>query len=162
MPAQHRGDFAPYAVLEQMLVPFDPKGEKGIAAFGRLQVTQSDRNAVDFYADGGINISGFWSAWPDDSISLGAGYARISSAARGFDQDTASFGTPTAVRNYEAVLEATYSHQIGRGWTVQPDIQYIMHPRRRRERSELAKRATDSGCACFWRAHDRAVGRARS
>ena len=35
---------------------------------------------------------------------------------------------PTAVRNYEAVLEATYSHQIARGWTVQPDIQYIMHP----------------------------------
>ncbi len=128
IPAQHRGDFAPYAVLEQMLVPFDPKGEKGIAAFGRLQVTQADRNTVDFYADGGINISGFWSAWPDDSISVGAGYARISSAARGFDQDTASFGMPTAVRNYEAVLEATYSHQIARGWTVQPDIQYIMHP----------------------------------
>ncbi len=128
IPAQHRGDFAPYAVLEQMLVPFDPKGEKGIAAFGRLQVTQADRNTVDFYADGGINISGFWSAWPDDSISVGAGYARISSAARGFDQDTASFGMPAAVRNYEAVLEATYSHQIARGWTVQPDIQYIMHP----------------------------------
>jgi porin len=128
LPAQHRGDFAPYAVLDQMLVPFDPKGEKGIAAFGRLQVTQADRNTVDFYADGGINISGFWSAWPDDSISVGAGYARISSAARGFDQDTASFGMPTAVRNYEAVLEATYLHQIARGWTVQPDIQYIMHP----------------------------------
>ncbi|MFI4960409.1 MAG: carbohydrate porin [Hyphomicrobiales bacterium] len=128
LPAQHRGDFAPYAVLGQMLVPFDPKGEKGIAAFGRLQVTQSDRNTVDFYADGGVNISGFWSAWPDDSISVGAGYARISSAARGFDQDTASFGMPTAVRNYEAVLEATYLHQIARGRTVQPDIQYIMHP----------------------------------
>ncbi len=128
LPAQHRGDFAPYAVLEQMLVPFDPKGEKGIAAFGHLQVTQPDRNTVDFYADGGINVSGFWSARPDDSISVGFAYARISSAASGFDQDTASFGTPTAVRNYEAVLEATYSAQIARGWTVQPDVQYIMHP----------------------------------
>jgi len=163
LPAQHRGDFAPYAVLDQMLVPFDPKGEKGIAAFGCLQVTQSDRNTVDFYADGGVNISGFWSAWLDDIISVGTGYARISSAARAFDQDTASFGMPTAVRNYEAVLEATYLHQIARGWTVQPDFQSIHHASgRRRERSELAKWATDSGCACFWRAHDCAVGRTRS
>ena len=96
MPAQHRGDFAPYVVLEQMLVPFDPKGEKGIAGFGRLQVTQSDRNTVDFCADGGINVSGFWPARPDDSISVGLSYARISSAAR--------------------------------GWTVQPDVQYVVHP----------------------------------
>jgi porin len=111
-----------------MLVPFDPKGEKGIAAFGRLHATQSDRNTIDFYADGGVNVSGFWSARPDDTISVGLGYARISAAARGFDQDTASFGTPTAIRSYEAVLEATYSAQIARGWTVQPDFQYIVHP----------------------------------
>jgi len=128
MPAQHRGDFAPYAVLDQMLVPFDSKGEKGIAAFGRVHTTQSDRNAIDFYADGGINVSGFWSARPNDSISFGIGYARISSAARGFDQDTLNFGTPTAIRSYEAVLEATYAAQIATGWTVQPDIQYIVHP----------------------------------
>jgi len=128
MPAQHRGDFAPYVVLEQMLLPFDPKGEKGVAAFARLHGTQSDRNAIDFYGDGGVNISGFWSARPNDTISLGFGYARISSAARGFDQDTLAFGTPTAIRNYEAVLEVNYSAQIAAGWTVQPDIQYIFHP----------------------------------
>ena len=62
MPLQHPAGIGPCAVLEQMLVPFDPKGEKGIGAFGRVNATQSDRNAVDFYADGGINISGFWSA----------------------------------------------------------------------------------------------------
>jgi porin len=128
LPLQRRGAFAPYLVLEQMLMPFDAKGATGIAAFGRLQVTQSDRNHVDLYADGGVNITGFWSARPNDSISVGAGYARISSAVRGFDQDTNAFGTPTAVRDYEAVLEATYSAQLAPGWTVQPDIQYIFHP----------------------------------
>ena len=69
MPAQHRGAFAPYVVLEQMLVPFDAKGEKGIAGYGRMHATQSDRNTVDFSADGGVNVSGFWPARPDDSIS---------------------------------------------------------------------------------------------
>lgn len=128
MPLQHRGDFAPYVVLDQILLPFDPKGEKGIAALGRLHATQSDRNTIDFYADGGVNVSGFSSTRPDDTISVGFSYARISSAASGFDQDTANFGAPTAIRSYEAVLEATYLAQIAHGWTVQPDIQYIMHP----------------------------------
>ncbi|HEY8000051.1 MAG TPA: carbohydrate porin [Pseudolabrys sp.] len=128
MPLQHRGAAAPYAVLEQMLVPFDAKGATGIAAFGRLQATQSDRSAVDFYADCGVNVSGFSSARPNDVISVGFGYAGVSSAARGFDQDALSFGAPTTIRSYEAVLETTYSAQIARGWTVLPDFQYIMHP----------------------------------
>ena len=128
LPAQHHGAFAPYLVVDQMLVPFDSKGATGIAAFGRINVTQSDRNVVDFHTDAGINVTGFWSARPNDSISIGAAYARVSSAARGFDQDTNVFGTPTAVRSYEAVLEATYSAQLAPGWTLQPDIQYIVHP----------------------------------
>lgn len=122
------GSFAPYAVIEQMLLPLDSKGEKGVGAFARVNGTQSDRNQIDFYADAGLNITGFWNRRPNDSISVGVGYARISSAARGYDQDLNAFGMPTAVRDYEAVFEATYSAQIAKGWTLQPDFQYIMHP----------------------------------
>jgi porin len=128
LPAQRRGAFSPYVVVDQMLLPFDDKGDKGIGAFGRLHVTQSDRNTIDFYADGGVNVSGFWSRRPNDNFSVGFGYARISSAARGFDQDMLDLGTPTAIRSYEAVLEAAFSAQLGPGWTMQPDFQYIMHP----------------------------------
>lgn len=130
MPAQHSGDFAPYAILEQMLLPLDGKGEKGIAVYGRVQATQSDRNPIDFYADGGINVTGFWPARPDDGFAVGFAYAGVSGSARGFDQDQARFGTPTPVRSYEALIEAVYSAQLGRGWTIQPDFQYIIHPGR--------------------------------
>lgn len=128
MPAQHRGVIGPYAELEQMLVPFDGKGETGIAAYGRLSGSQSDRNLIAFYADGGVKVSGFWAARPNDSFAFGFGYAGISSSARDFDQDTLNFGTATARRDYEAVLEATYVARVAPGWTVQPDIQYIFHP----------------------------------
>jgi len=110
------------------MVPFDGKGEKGIAAYGRLSGSQTDRNLIDFYADGGVKVTGFWARRPNDSFAFGIAYARISSSARNFDQDTTNFGTPTAVRDYEAVLEATYVAQVAPGWTVQPDIQYIFHP----------------------------------
>jgi porin len=128
MPAQHRGDFGPYAVFEQMLVPFDKEGQKGIAVYGRVQASPSDRNQINFYVDGGINVTGFWDARPDDGFAIGFAYAGISPSARGFDQDSVNFGTPTAVRNYEALIEVAYSAQIKRGWTLQPDFQYVIHP----------------------------------
>ena len=128
IPAQHRGDFAPYAVLEQMLVPFDPKGEKGIAAFGRLQVTQADRNTVasmpmaaSISADSGRR--GRTTVFPSGRAMPGYPPPRAASIRI----RRASARRRRFAIN-EAVLEATYSHQIARGWTVQPDIQYIMHP----------------------------------
>jgi len=32
------------------------------------------------------------------------------------------------VRDHEAVFELSYTAQIAPWWTVQPDIQYIVHP----------------------------------
>ena len=64
VPAQRRGNVGPYAVIEQMLVPLDAKGETGVAAFARINATLPDRNLISFYADGGLNVSGFWPARP--------------------------------------------------------------------------------------------------
>ena len=32
------------------------------------------------------------------------------------------------VRDYEAVFEVNYALQVAPWWTLQPDIQYIVHP----------------------------------
>ncbi len=127
-PAQRRGSFAPYAVIEQMLVPFDGKGDQGIAAFARIAANQPDRNLIDFYADAGLNVSGFWPARPNDKFGVGFAYAKISSSARGLDQDALGFGTPGPVRNYEAAFELSYLAEVKKGWTVQPTLQYLIHP----------------------------------
>jgi porin len=36
--------------------------------------------------------------------------------------------TALPLRNYELVVELTYQAQIGAGWIIQPDFQYIFHP----------------------------------
>ena len=128
MPAQRRGNVGPYAVIEQMLVPADPKGETGVAAFARINAAPADRNLISFYVDGGLNVSGFWRARPNDKFAIGAAYARISPAARGLDQDALRFGTPTAVRDYEAAIEVNYQAELRRGYTVQPVVQYLINP----------------------------------
>ena len=35
---------------------------------------------------------------------------------------------PAPVRSSEALLEVTYSAQIMPGWTIQPNLQYVVRP----------------------------------
>ncbi len=130
VPAQHRGDYGLYAIVDQMLwrVP-ESKRPGARRVFLRLSGSPSDRNEVDFYADGGVNYKGMLPSRGDDVFGLGVAYARISGAASALDRDTNFFtGTSRPVRDYEAAIELTYRAQMTPWWTVQPDLQYIFHP----------------------------------
>jgi porin len=126
---QHRGNFAVYVTMDQMLWRPQIGGDQGIGAFLRIAGSPGDRNLVNFYIDGGVTWKGLIPGRDDDVLALGVGYARISRAARGLDRDTAAFtGQESPVRNYEAVLELTYIAQVTPWLTVQPDFQLIIHP----------------------------------
>jgi porin len=126
----HSGNYSVYGVIDQMLWRLpgdDPK--KGIGAFARVSAAPTDRNLINFYADGGVNFMGLWSQRPDDQFGVSAAYTEVSSSVRGFDADTADFtGSRLPTRDYELLLEATYQAQIMPGWTVQPDFEYVFHP----------------------------------
>jgi porin len=45
------------------------------------------------------------------------------------DQDALAFsGPPYPIRDYEMVFEVSYAAQIAPWWTIQPDLQIIVHP----------------------------------
>jgi porin len=127
---QH-GNSGVYAVVDQMLwrLPDSTDPFKGVGAFARISLNPSDRNLVEFYADGGLLFSGLTPDRPDDYFGLAATFMKMSSAARQRDLDQALFGgAPAPARDFELVAELTYSAQIIPGWTVQPDFQYVFHP----------------------------------
>ena len=62
---------------------------------------------------------------PDDVLTLGVAYGQISAAAARADRVA---GPPTPVRDHEAVIELSYIARLASGWTVQPDLQYVIHP----------------------------------
>jgi porin len=130
IPAQHRGDFGVYGIIDQQL--YRPRGgdaASGISVYSRASLSPSDRNLVDAYLDGGIVFSGLVPKRPDDRFGAAFIYARFSDSVRGFDQDQISFGTlTTQPRDYEANFEFTYVAQVVPGWTVQPLFTYIAHP----------------------------------
>ena len=130
-PLNHRGDYGVYGIIDQMvwhLPGDDPK--KGVGVFARVSASPPDRNLVDLYADGGINFIGPWDKRPDDTFGLAVAYSPVSPSVSGLDSDNVFFArTPLPIRDHEAALELTYQAQIVPGWIVQPDFQYIFHPR---------------------------------
>ena len=130
-PARYRGDYGFYGIIDQQI--YRPRGgaaNSGISVFGLASVTPSDRNLVDVQLNGGIVFAGFIPHRPQDRFGASVVYSRFSGSARAFDQDTIDFsGVPGVVRDYEANFELTYAAQIVPGWTVQPEFQYIRHPK---------------------------------
>ena len=118
-------DWGFYAVFDQLIwrVPHS-EDVKGVGLFTRVIGAPSDRNLVDFYAEGGVTFTGMIAHRSDDSLAVGFAYAGISDQVHGFDVDS---GLPVA-RNYEALFEICYTAQIQTGWTLQPDFQYIVQP----------------------------------
>jgi porin len=142
---QRHGNQGFYGIIDQMIyrVPnSELDEERGISVFARISGSPPDRNLISFYADAGVAFKGIFDGRPRDTFGVGFGYAQISSAARGLDRDARQLGfiegiDPSTgiysgpflpVRSSEAVIEATYQAEIVRGWTIQPDFQYIFRP----------------------------------
>jgi porin len=118
-------DWGLYVVLDQLIWRVPGSEEvKGVGLFTRVLGAPSDRNLIDFYVEGGVTFTGMIAHRSDDSLAIGVAYSGVSGQVHGFDLDS---GLPVA-RTYEALLEICYTAQLQKGWTLQPDFQYIIHP----------------------------------
>lgn len=120
-PLRHDGNHGLYAVIDQMIYRGDGKG---ISIFGRVAGSPSDRNQIDVYADAGVVFSGFVPNRPSDVFGVAVAYSGISDDASAFDQDSGL----SVVRDYESVLEISYTAEVVPGFTLQPDFQYFWNP----------------------------------
>jgi porin len=128
-PLQHRGDFGLYAMVDQMLWRAPGGGDRALNVFFRAVAAPSDRNLIDLYFDGGFTFNGPFASRADDTIGLAVSFSRISPRAVEYDRDLAALsGEPTPIRDFEAVIELTYQAKINSRCSVQPNIQYVVHP----------------------------------
>jgi porin len=119
-PLKHSGDGGLYAVADQMVW----RGkEQSLNLFLRGGYAPSDRNLVSYYVDGGAAFKGPFEGRAEDILTFAVAYAKISPDAAVADRDASA-----AVRDYETVFELDYSARIAPWWTIQPDVQYIIHP----------------------------------
>ena len=124
-----RGNAGVYAILDQTLYREPNKDDEGLSAFARAAWSPTRSSLVDAYFDAGLAYKGLFDAREDDTAGLSLAYARISDDARRADTDAIVFsGMAMPRRRAEAVVEATYQAVVVPGLTVQPDLQYVIHP----------------------------------
>lgn len=117
--APRRTDYEIYAIVDHML---KHSADRTLSGFARAAFSPSDRNLVDASIDAGLNLIGTFSGRKSDTLGLAFSYTHISTGPRAFS------GVPVPSRDAEAVVELTYSAMLGKSWSIQPDVQYIVHP----------------------------------
>ena len=128
-PAMLSGDFGVWAVVEQQLYRVPKSDDRGIGIFGRVSSSPTDSSLIDLYADAGVEFIGLSEARPNDKFGVAAGYAHVSRRAQALDADLrALMGPSWPQRRFEGLFTAAYQYEIRAGWTLQPNLQYILHP----------------------------------
>jgi len=129
IPLQHTGDYGVYGMIDQTLYRVSGTDDQGLSAFLRAGGAPDDRNLITFYTDGGLLYKGLVPDRPDDKAGVAFAYALIGANARGLDADRRAFGDFLfPVRSGETMIELTYQAKLKPWWTLQPDLQYIIHP----------------------------------
>ncbi len=126
----HSGDYAIYAVADQMVWRSFDDPDRNINVFFRAMGTpDADRNLISFSLNAGLTMHEPFLHRDDDTFGLGMGYTRVSSKASGLDQDTAAAtGSFFPVRGGETFIEATYQYEVTPWLQLQPDVQYVFNP----------------------------------
>ena len=129
-PRTHRGNYAVYAVADQMLWQQADEADRTLNAFVRVMGTPlSDRNLIDFSLNAGITFREPFMHRDDDVFGIGLGYAHVSSQAAALDADTAAAtGIFDPSRAGELFVEATYLYQAAPWLQLQPDVQVVFNP----------------------------------
>lgn len=117
----HDGNWGVYGIADQMVWRGDASS---LNLFLRAGMSPSDRNLISWYVDGGFGIKGPLAGRPDDVLTFGVAYQKISPDAVAADRDAGL----AVIRSNEVVFELSYQAQIAPWWVLQPDIQYIVHP----------------------------------
>jgi porin len=134
-PETHSGNYGVYFLADQCLYregKVDDSAKQGLAGFFRVAAAPEDRNLASLGIDGGLVYKGLIPTRDWDTIGIAASYLEISDDIIEGQEFVNSFFPPGfqpfTIADYEAVIEASYRAQITAWWTLQPDIQWVIHP----------------------------------
>lgn len=115
--SQQQGAQGYYAILDQTLWQPNDESEqgRGVRSFVEAGQTQASVSAIDWNVAGGATWTGPVAVRRNDILGFSANYAHLSPQA----------GLP---HSYELALEWFYQVSFLKWATIQPDVQYIIHP----------------------------------
>lgn len=122
--ATTRGSAMGWLLGEQMLYRAEPASDLGLWGFGSVVFSfTNETNPMPWYFNAGLVYQGLFPGRPRDRTGLA-----ITSGWFGDEINVARRAQGLAEKDYEAVIELNHAFALGRGITVQPDMQYIIRP----------------------------------
>lgn len=131
-PREHKGNYGGYLLAEQYLWLEEGREDpamQGAVGFFRVAAAPGDRNLTEFGIDGGIVLKGLIPGRDWDTLGLGLSYLRVSrDIARGVKDVNRDYALDFKIPDYEGLVELSYKAQITAWWTLQPSVQWVLHP----------------------------------
>lgn len=125
-PLDHSGNWGFFGVADQTVWR---GGEQSLSLFARGGVAPSERNLVSYQVDAGAGLKAPLPGRDEDVVTFGFSHLGISGDAAALDRDALRInGPPQPIRDSETLFELSYRAQVAPWWTLQPDLQYIIHP----------------------------------
>lgn len=118
---RQRGTSGVYGLAEQTVYYEEEDPSQGLGAFLRLGVADDGGNVFDRYAGFGLVYRGPIPSRDDDQLGFAVAAARLGAEAR------ATLGSP-ATEDWEVAYELTYRARVTPWLSVQPELQYVVHP----------------------------------
>jgi len=107
----------------QMVWRENPTDDQGLSLFARVSAAPRDRSVLEFCTDAGLHYHGLIPGRDEDDLGLGVSMKRYSRDFSRSEQFAAN-----ARRDHETIIELSYSVPVTPWLTLQPDVQYILHP----------------------------------
>jgi len=128
-----RGNTQFWALADQMLVRHGPGKASGIIALcGFIHNDPNNSAYAEQYFAGALD-RGFWQSRPADTVALLVIHETISGRlgnVQGVDRalDLPYSNGATGIQGHEDIFEANYNIHVYRSISLQPDVQYVIHP----------------------------------
>src|SRR6266481_1007052 len=90
--------------------------DKGLGIFTHIGFDPQDSSLINFYIDGGLNYKGLIPTRDNDVLGIAVAYGHL--------QGSDASSNP----GYEIVFETTYQIDLHQWISLQPDLQYVLHP----------------------------------
>jgi porin len=117
----HHGNYSLYGVVDQTI--WKSGSARTLNVFGRIMGAPDDQNLIDFSFNGGMTLTDPLPGRDNDTAGIDFGIGRVSSRAADLDHDAGATKQTT-----EDLIELTYQAQVTPWLTMQPDLQYVVHP----------------------------------
>ena len=114
-----RSDVAPGIDNKAQTIAASPTN-KGLGVFTHIGLSPQNSSFINFYIDGGLTYKGLIPSRDNDVLGVAIAYGHLTNDP----QDNQGRSNP----GYEIILETTYQIELATWLSLQPDVQYVIHP----------------------------------